>query len=249
MKKILILIIVVLASALYFHDELKQIISPPEVTAVKYNVLPSWPNPSDYEVEGDLVKRDGLMYQKFTAVPFTGKITGFTHEYFSSRKLDRKLEGSFKNGKEEGDWVSYYSNGQLWYKGNYKNGKKEGDWVWYHDNGQLDYKGNYKNGKKEGAWVSYYDNGQLDDKGKYKNGKQEGAWVRYHYNGQLRVKANNKNGKKEGDWVWYHDNGQLAQTSTFVNDKVEGRQSSYNRYGTVNKEWTGIFKNGKKISD
>ena len=32
MKKILILIIVLLASALYFHDELKQIISPPEVT-------------------------------------------------------------------------------------------------------------------------------------------------------------------------------------------------------------------------
>ena len=61
MKKILILIIVVLASALFFHDELKQIISPAEVT-VKYE---------------DLIVRDGLTYyQKFSDVPFTGKTSG-----------------------------------------------------------------------------------------------------------------------------------------------------------------------------
>ena len=142
MKKILILIIVVLASALYFHDELKQIISPTEVT-VKYE---------------DLIERDGLRYQKFSAVPFTGEVTG-------------KKDGSFKNGKKEGAWVSYYDNGQLEYKGNFKNGKREGAWVYYYDNGQLSSKGNVKNGKEEGLWVSYWGDGAQMYRNYYENGK------------------------------------------------------------------------------
>jgi len=54
----------------------------------------------------DLVERDGLYYQKFINVPFTGKVTG-----------------SFKNGEREGTWVSYWENGQLSSKGDYTNGK------------------------------------------------------------------------------------------------------------------------------
>ena len=152
MKKILILIIVLLASALYFHDELKQIISPPEVT-VKYK---------------DLVERDGLTYQKFSEVPFTGKVSG-------------SEKGLFKNGKREGAWVSYWDNGQLKSKGNDRNDERDGAWIRYWDNGQLQYKGNYKSGTRgdykngtiDDAWIEYYRNGQLKSKGKWKNGKWE----------------------------------------------------------------------------
>jgi antitoxin component YwqK of YwqJK toxin-antitoxin module len=85
----------------------------------------------------DLVKREGLYYKKFTEVPFTGKITGNT-------------QGSFKNGKEEGAWVTYYDNGQLDYKGNRKNGKLDGAWVGYNEDGTVDkeYTGTFKYGKK-----------------------------------------------------------------------------------------------------
>jgi antitoxin component YwqK of YwqJK toxin-antitoxin module len=64
-----------------------------------------------------------------------GKITGHT-------------QGSFKNGKRHGSWVSYYKNGQLEYKGTYKDAKRDGPWVWYHDNGQLVSKGTFKGGVK-----------------------------------------------------------------------------------------------------
>ena len=60
---------------------------------------------------GDLTEREGLYYKKFSDVPFTGKVTG-------------EEQGSFRNGKREGEWVSYYENGQLWEKGTFKNGKK-----------------------------------------------------------------------------------------------------------------------------
>jgi hypothetical protein len=52
----------------------------------------------------DLVYREGLHYKKFSDVPFTGKVTG-------------KSQGSLKNGKKDGLWVYYWSNGELESKG------------------------------------------------------------------------------------------------------------------------------------
>jgi len=89
------------------------------------------------ETFDDLVQRNGLIYKKFTDVPFTGKVTG-------------SLQGSIKNGREEGAWAYYFSNGHLSAKGNYKSGKLEGPWVWYNKDGTLDKEasGNYKGSKK-----------------------------------------------------------------------------------------------------
>ena len=72
----------------------------------------------------DLVKRDGLYFKKRTDIPFTGKTTGQT-------------QGSFKDGKEHGPWVSYYRNGKLIRKGTYKDGKEHGPWVWYNVDGTV----------------------------------------------------------------------------------------------------------------
>ena len=61
----------------------------------------------------DLVETDGLHYKKFTDVPFTGNVTG-------------KHQGSFKDGKEGGHWVSYKKDGTVWEErtGTYRNGVK-----------------------------------------------------------------------------------------------------------------------------
>jgi len=67
---------------------------------------------------GELVERDGLYYEKFTDVPYTGKVTG-------------EEQGSFRNGERVGTWVSYWENGQLSFKENYKNGKEEGEYISY----------------------------------------------------------------------------------------------------------------------
>ena len=99
------------------------------------------------ETMDDLVYRDGLYYKKFTVVPFTGNITGKTEQ------------GAFRNGKKEGPWVYYHSNGQLSYKVTYKDNKKDGPYVNYYDNGQLSSKGTYKDGKEVGPWVRYWSDG------------------------------------------------------------------------------------------
>ena len=111
------------------------------------------------ETMDDLVKRDGLYYKKFTVVPFTGNITGRT-------------QGTIRDGKEEGSWVGYYINGQLWTKKTYKDGKLEGPYLEYSKNGQLLAKGDNSDGRENGPWVFYHHNGTVWDlyTGTYKNG-------------------------------------------------------------------------------
>ena len=107
---------------------------------------PSWSEGISFD---DLVERDGLIYKKFTDVPFTGEVD------------EGLMQGSFKNGKVEGPWVRYYDNGQLAAKGGFKNSRKEGPWVEHWKNGQLGQTGVYKNNKKEGFWEYFHDNGQF----------------------------------------------------------------------------------------
>jgi antitoxin component YwqK of YwqJK toxin-antitoxin module len=130
----------------------------------------------------DLVKRDGLYYEKFTDVPFTGNSIG-------------KYQGKISKGKLEGEWLRYYWNGQLQEKRNYKKGKWEGEQLEYYDNGQLKSKGNFKDDKREGVSSKYYDNGQLNDKGNFKNGKLDGEYLQYNENGQLEKTEIYKDGK------------------------------------------------------
>ena len=129
-----------------------------------------FPSISFGETMDDLVVREGIFYEKFTTVPFTGKVTGNT-------------QGSIRNGKEHGPWVEYWENGQLSSEGTYKDGKKDGPWVAYNVNGRLQSKRTYKDGKLDGPWVWYWGNGKICTKGTYKDGKRDGTWVGYHKNG------------------------------------------------------------------
>ena len=120
----------------------------------------------------DLVERNGLYYEKFTNVPFTGTTTG-------------KIQGSFKNGKEDGPWVRYHDNGQLAGEGTYKDGEKDGPWVHYWDNRGLWHKGSYKDGQNDGPWIEYWENGQLHWEGTFKDGKMDGPWIFFHVDGTV----------------------------------------------------------------
>ncbi|MDA7809165.1 toxin-antitoxin system YwqK family antitoxin [bacterium] len=170
---------------------------------------------------------DGLTYQKFTSTPFTGKL---------NEGLQR---GSFKNGKKEGSWEEYRENGLLFKKGTYKNGKKEGSWEEYRENGLLFKKGTYKNGKKEGSWEEYpLKYGVPDPFGDYK--------AKYQL---MTYKGDYKNGKKEGSWEKYRENGKLLDKGDYKNGKKEGYWEYYNQDGSLEKNRTGTYKNGVKVSD
>ena len=114
----------------------------------------------------DLVFREGLYYQKFTDIPFTGEV------------------------------------GEGWERGNFKHGRKEGKWVSFDSNSQLlDCKGALKNFLREGTWVCYFTNGRLARHGEYKNGSREGPWVYFNFDGSEDTLRSGvyRNGRKVSD--------------------------------------------------
>lgn len=63
-------------------------------------------------------------------------------------------------GKMEGYWEEYYSNGQIYFKGVYLNGIEHGRCKWYDRNGKLSLTGYFKNGEDHGWW-KWYDREEL----------------------------------------------------------------------------------------
>ena len=161
---------------------MKHILSTITALFIILTSLVSW---SESITMDDLVERNELYYKKFTDNPFTGEISGIEN-------------GSFKNGKMNGEWLRYYENGQLNEKVNFKDGKRDGLSETYFENGQLKDKGNYKDGKEEGLWEAYFENGQLFGKANFKDGKRNGLLENYYRNGQLLGKGNYKDGKADG---------------------------------------------------
>ena len=94
----------------------------------------SWSKDLEFK---DLVKREGLYYEKFKDEPFNGTVTGMH-------------QGKIKKGKREGEWLFFLKSGQLYDRTNYKNDKLHGERKVYHTlSGELSLRGNWKDGKKK----------------------------------------------------------------------------------------------------
>ena len=77
---------------------------------IPFTFLLSLPVHSETIDFSELVERNGLMIEKFTNKPFTGKVTGIE-------------KGFYKNGKKgDGHREEYHENGQLNFKEIYKDG-------------------------------------------------------------------------------------------------------------------------------
>jgi antitoxin component YwqK of YwqJK toxin-antitoxin module len=133
---------------------------------------------------------------------------GQTHEtgtFYYPNWIKKKQNGSGRDG----DWLVYYSNGQLKRKEHYENRMPAGIWTGYHKNGQIKWQGELSSNdfdsydqldyeiekeffdctfpNKTGQWVWYYSNGKAKAKGAYKKGKPTGKWEFFHLNGTLKA--------------------------------------------------------------
>ena len=121
--------------------------------------------------KADLVKRDGLFYEKFSNTPFTGKTT------------TGAFRAAYKNGRLHGVFEHYYRSGQLWKIELYKDGVQHGEQRIYHENGQLAEAATYKSNQLTGPYSRWWPNGQLRSKGTLEDGTREGRWVDFNEDG------------------------------------------------------------------
>lgn len=90
-----------------------------------------------------------------------------------------------KEGKKYGIYETRYDSGQLWkYLNKYVHGKAEGQWKSYYKNGNPWTFTQYVNDKNHGEWINYYESGQLQAIGKYVDNKRAREWKEYFENGE-----------------------------------------------------------------
>jgi len=118
-----------------------------------------------------LIEEGGLKYHPETMELYSGDV----FKYYLGGKTE--YEGSYKDGKQDGKWTSWYENRQKKGEEIYKDGKQEGLLTGWHKNGQKEREGTYKNGKEDGLWTVWYDNGQKQYERNYKDGELiESTW-------------------------------------------------------------------------
>jgi antitoxin component YwqK of YwqJK toxin-antitoxin module len=126
----------------------------------------------------ELEDRAGVAYLPKADKPFTGT----AYAYFPDGKTVF-TKSDFVDGKQHGEYIEYFQNGNVNYKYSFKNGIEDGEWIWNNEAGQLLKKENYKDGQLNGEWITYYDNGQIRVKGQFENGEEVGEWFAYDEEG------------------------------------------------------------------
>lgn len=89
---------------------------------------------------------------------------------------------------KNGPYTEYYENGQKRAEGHYVDGVQEGYWAWWYEDGKPWAERNFVNGKENGKSTSWYKSGQKKFSGQYLNGKQSGEWTWWHENGKFKNK-------------------------------------------------------------
>lgn len=143
-----------------------------------------------------------------------------------------------------------YENGQLQEKFFVKQTKdgsyiKDGDYKSWYENGQNEDVGKYFNNVKVGNWKSWYENGQLKLDVNYVNDTLSGDYKEWYENGQKRSQKTLKMGKSVGDFFSWHENGKIFSERKYTDEGViDGLQTQWYEDGTKWQEETYI--SGKK---
>ena len=163
-------------------------------------------------------RKDGLTYQKYKRVPFTG----VAENYYPNGQI--ACRANYQNGKLEGSRCYFHENGKLYYEHHYKNDKREdGTYEYFDSKGRLNHKEHYKDGELHGLWEWFYSNGQLHFSQNWKHGNEHGPYLDFYDDGRINHTGNYKNGKKHGVFDFYDlDTGEYRLAiSKFYKDGVE----------------------------
>ena len=202
--------------------------------------------------------------------------------YYSNGKLAYILE--LKIIKEQppipnGKYIEYYKNGQIKVQGSYKEGKRDGEFKAFLRNGKsagsVFYKDgkiikstlvnsmkdnasfslvtdiNYnlnshkivtdefpnqllkqyfifnKNGLLDGESREYYEEGDIQSVSSFKNNVANGLFISYYQNGNIENKYAYVNGQANGECFSYYENGKLEERYFLKNGEIDGEAFAY----------------------
>ena len=122
--------------------------------------------------------------------------------------------------------------GAISQQGNYLNGKRDGIWSEFNTNGLLKTATSYVNGKKEGLYVELNPSGQMIKRFFYHNGLRHGEYKEFNYS-NLKEERTYINGKLEGIVKIYYDGAKIMEEGAYQNGLREGISKWYDQNGNV----------------
>ena len=199
--------------------------------------------------------------------------------YYSNKKLAYTREGKLVEGYNllpNGKYTEYYKNGQIKVQGSYKEGKRDGEFKAFLKNGKSAGSVIYKEGKitkstlvkamKDNASFSPvtdiyyklegshtlrkidYENGLLKTYFIYnKDGIPDGESVEYYEEGNIESIVHFRNNIVEGLTTTYYENGNIDEEVNYKNNKMNGEAKSYDENGKLNGRT--IFKDNIKLEE
>ena len=199
--------------------------------------------------------------------------------YYSNKKLAYTREGKLVedyNLLPNGKYTEYYKNGQIKVQGSYKEGKRDGEFKTFLKNGKSAGSVFYKDGKiikstlikamKDNASFSPvtdiyykledshtlrkvdYENGLLKTYFIYnKDGIPDGESIEYYEEGNIESIVHFRNNIVEGLTITYYENGNIDEEVNYKNNKMNGEAKSYDENGKLNGRT--IFKDDIKLEE
>ena len=201
------------------------------------------------QMNKDITYKDGKLDGSYKKYHDNGKLNESETQiryfmgmrYLKRTKIQKTMvlhyDATYKDGKEDGPFKSYYKDGQLEYIATYKDGKEDGPFKSYYRDGQLKYIATYKYGKQHGPFKSYHYAITLEDgysfrpqiysEGNYNNGKRDGIYKKYYSNGQLEYQGEYYDGKEDGLFRSYSENGQLKEESFYSDGELQWKDGEF----------------------
>jgi antitoxin component YwqK of YwqJK toxin-antitoxin module len=142
--------------------------------------------------------------------------------------------GTTTNGKKQGEWKTYYENGQVAKIENYLNDTLNGQLIYFNNKGKIKGKQFYRMGVKVDSSKMYFSNGKANlEEWKDSSGNTQGLFKVYHTNGQLSQVGYMKDNYLDDTCKTFFDNGQLKTVEFYKNRKKEGTWQYFSKKGNL----------------
>ncbi|ASK28537.1 toxin-antitoxin system YwqK family antitoxin [Neisseria chenwenguii] len=136
--------------------------------------------------------------------------------HFNGRK---KMVGSYRNGKLNGEWINWYPNGRKSAVMPYVNGSSEGTGSRYYRNGNKESEIQFKNNKANGLWKQWYADGSPKMEMTMVNDKPV-EMLSWDDSGRLLTELDLSNGRRNGVVLGWYDDGGKKSEAVYQNDRL-----------------------------
>lgn len=160
-------------------------------------------------------------------------LAGNGNDEINSYNKSGKKEGKWIVTGKDRPGEGYPANGKV-EEGSYSNGRKEGLWIKYHTDGKTPRLiGYYKDNRPSGNYSKFNEKGVRIEKGAFSNGQYSDTIIRYHDNGQIAYQGFYARGKENGQVKFFFPNGKTELEYTALDGTPSGKSTRYYESGGI----------------